>query len=260
MAVRRRVRTEHRWVAAARSSDARQADRRAAVAMSTATTTAACTRARAARALYTLQQGPRSTKRAPSTAIEFQRARLRVGKTAFTSTTMWRMFAARTGGPRALARSRRRARAAATSRVTGPVLAASSTSEMHCRSQWSRSRTSRQPTRRRAARLGAATRTPARRRRPTRRRAARAARTMATTATAAWARPKSRNGSRRLPDGAARGRRRMTTGTPRDGRATAASEGRPADMQLRPRFRRANRSRRRLRQKRRATSSSSACA
>ena len=107
--------------------------------MSTATTTAACTRARAARALYTLQQGPRSTKRAPSTAIEFQRARLRVGKTAFTSTTMWRMFAARTGGPRALARSRRRARAAATSRVTGPVLAASSTSEMHCRSQWSRS-------------------------------------------------------------------------------------------------------------------------
>ena len=62
--------------------------------MSTATTTAACTRARAARALYTLQQGPRSTKRAPSTAIEFQRARLRVGKTAFTSTTMWRMFAA----------------------------------------------------------------------------------------------------------------------------------------------------------------------
>ena len=80
--------------------------------MSTATTTAACTRARAARALYTLQQGPRSTKRAPSTAIEFQRARLRVGKTAFTSTTMWRMFAARTGGPRALARSRRRARAA----------------------------------------------------------------------------------------------------------------------------------------------------
>ena len=106
--------------------------------MSTATTTAACTRARAARALYTLQQGPRSTKRAPSTAIEFQRARLRVGKTAFTSTTMWRMFAARTGGPRALARSRRRARAAATSRVTGPVLAASSTSEMHCRSQWSR--------------------------------------------------------------------------------------------------------------------------
>ena len=116
--------------------------------MSTATTPAACgaarrrrrsTRARAARALYTLQQGPRSTKRAPSTAIEFQRARLRVGKTAFTSTTMWRMFAARTGGPRALARSRRRARAAATSRVTGPVLAASSTSEMHCRSQWSRS-------------------------------------------------------------------------------------------------------------------------
>ena len=83
-----------------------------------------CTRARAARALYTLQQGPRSTKRAPSTAIEFQRARLRVGKTAFTSTTMWRMFAARTGGPRALARSPqqvRRARAAATSRVTGPV-------------------------------------------------------------------------------------------------------------------------------------------
>ena len=121
------------------SSDARQVDRRAAVVMTTATTTAACTRARAARALYTLQQGPRSTKRAPSTAIEFQRARLRVGKTAFTSTTMWRMFAARTGGPRALARSRRRARAAATSRVTGPVLAASSTSEMHCRSQWSRS-------------------------------------------------------------------------------------------------------------------------
>ena len=40
--------------------------------MTTATTTAACTRARAARALYTLQQGPRSTKRAPSTAIEFQ--------------------------------------------------------------------------------------------------------------------------------------------------------------------------------------------
>ena len=107
--------------------------------MSTATTTAACTRARAARALYTLQQGPRSTKRAPSTAIEFQRARLRVGKTAFTSTTMWRMFAARIGGPRALARSRRRARAAATSRVTGPVLAASSTSEMLYRSQWSRS-------------------------------------------------------------------------------------------------------------------------
>ena len=100
---------------------ARRAVRRAAGDMSTATTTAACTRARAARALYTLQQGPRSTKRAPSTAIEFQRARLRVGKTAFTSTTMWRMFAARTGGPRALARSRRRARAAATSRVTGPV-------------------------------------------------------------------------------------------------------------------------------------------
>ena len=121
------------------SSVARRADRRAAVDMSTATTTAACTRARAARAHYTLQQGPRSTKRAPSTAIEFQRARLRVGKTAFTSTTMWRMFAARTGGPRALARSRRRARAAATSRVTGPVLAASSTSEMLYRSQWSRS-------------------------------------------------------------------------------------------------------------------------
>ena len=94
------------------SSDARQVDRRAAVVMTTATTTAACTRARAARAHYTLQQGPRSTKRAPSTAIEFQRARLRVGKTAFTSTTMWRMFVARTGGPRALARSRRRARAA----------------------------------------------------------------------------------------------------------------------------------------------------
>ena len=71
------------------SSVARRAVRRAAVDMSTATTTAACTRARAARALYTLQQGPRSTKRAPSTAIEFQRARLRVGKTAFTSTTMW---------------------------------------------------------------------------------------------------------------------------------------------------------------------------
>ena len=125
--------------AAGSSSVARRAVRRAAVDMSTATPTAACTRARAARALYTLQQGPRSTKRAPSTAIEFQRARLRVGKTAFTSTTMWRMFAARTGGPRALARSRRRARAAATSRVTGPVLAASSTSEMHSRSQWSRS-------------------------------------------------------------------------------------------------------------------------
>ena len=98
--------------AAGSSSDARQVDRRAAVVMTSATTTAACTRARAARAHYTLQQGPRSTKRAPSTAIEFQRARLRVGKTAFTSTTMWRMFAARTGGPRALARSRRRARAA----------------------------------------------------------------------------------------------------------------------------------------------------
>ena len=39
------------------------------------------------------------TTTTPSTAIEFQRARLRVGKTAFTSTTMWRMFAARTGGP-----------------------------------------------------------------------------------------------------------------------------------------------------------------
>ena len=54
------------------SSVARRAVRRAAVDMSTATTTAACTRARAARALYTLQQGPRSTKRAPSTAIELQ--------------------------------------------------------------------------------------------------------------------------------------------------------------------------------------------
>ena len=90
------------------SSDARQVDRRAAVDMSTATTTAACTRARAARALYTLQQGPRSTKRAPSTAIELQGV----------------------GAGRAQL---------ATSRVTGPVLAASSTSEMHCRSQWSRS-------------------------------------------------------------------------------------------------------------------------
>ena len=76
--------------------------------MSTATTTAACTRARAARALYTLQQGPRSTKRAPSIAIELQGV----------------------GAGRAQL---------ATSRVTGPVLAASSTSEMHCRSQWSRS-------------------------------------------------------------------------------------------------------------------------
>ena len=92
-------RRQRRWGGS--SSVARRAVRRAAVDMSTATTTAACTRARAARALYTLQQGPRSTKRAPSTAIEFQRARLRVGKTAFTSTTMWRMFAARTGGPRA---------------------------------------------------------------------------------------------------------------------------------------------------------------
>ena len=90
------------------SSVARRAVRRAAVDMSTATTTAACTRARAARALYTLQQGPRSTKRAPSTAIELQ------------------------GVGAGLAQL-------ATSRVTGPVLAASSTSEMHCRSQWSRS-------------------------------------------------------------------------------------------------------------------------
>ena len=66
--------------------------------MSTATTTAACTRASAARALYTLQQGPRSTKRAPSIAIELQGV----------------------GAGRAQL---------ATSRVTGPVLAASSTSE-----------------------------------------------------------------------------------------------------------------------------------
>ena len=51
-----------------------------------------------ARALYTLQQGPRSTKRAPSTAIESQGV----------------------GAGRAQL---------ATSRVTGPVLAASSTSE-----------------------------------------------------------------------------------------------------------------------------------
>ena len=51
---------------------------------------------------------PRSTKRAPSTAIELQGV----------------------GAGRAQL---------ATSRVTGPVLAASSTSEMHCRSQWSRS-------------------------------------------------------------------------------------------------------------------------
>ena len=128
-----------RWTQQRRATSRSASRCQEGACMSTATTTAACTRARAARALYTLQQGPRSTKRAPSTAIEFQRARLRVGKTAFTSTTMWRMFAARTGGPRALARSRRRARAAATSRVTGPVLAASSTSEMHCRSQWSRS-------------------------------------------------------------------------------------------------------------------------
>ena len=137
---RRRVRRNAGGWQQQRRATSRSASRcQEGACMSTATTTAACTRARAARALYTLQQGPRSTKRAPSTAIEFQRARLRVGKTAFTSTTMWRMFAARTGGPRALARSRRRARAAATSRVTGPVLAASSTSEMHCRSQWSRS-------------------------------------------------------------------------------------------------------------------------
>ena len=114
------------------SSVARRAVRRAAVDMSTATTTAACTRARAARALYTLQQGPRSTKRAPSTAIEFQRARLRVGKTAFTSTTMWRMFAARTGGPRALARSRRRARAACDREGNRAGLAASSQGHTWC--------------------------------------------------------------------------------------------------------------------------------
>ena len=41
------------------SSVARRADRRAAVDMSTATTTAACTRARAARAHHTLKLGPR---------------------------------------------------------------------------------------------------------------------------------------------------------------------------------------------------------
>ena len=92
-----------------------------------------------ARALYTLQAGPALYKTGPVDCHRVPTSALRVGKTAFTSTTMWRMFAARTGGPRALARSRRRARAAATSRVTGPVLAASSTSEMHCRSQWSRS-------------------------------------------------------------------------------------------------------------------------
>ena len=107
--------------------------------MSTATTTAACTRARAARALYTLQQGPRSTKRAPSTAIEFQRARLRVGKTAFTSTTMWED----------VCRSDRRAAGVGEESAQGARscdlegnragLAASSTSEMLCRSQWSRS-------------------------------------------------------------------------------------------------------------------------
>ncbi len=62
--------------------------------------------------------------------------------------------------------------------------------------------------------------------------------------------------SGRRPDGAARGQRRMTTGTPRDGRAAAASEARPADMRLRLRFRRANRSRRRWQQQRHATSSS----
>ena len=81
-------------------------------------------------ALY--KTGPVDCHRVPTSAPPGR-------KDGFTSTTMWRMFAARTGGPRALARSRRRARAAATSRVTGPVLAASSTSEMHCRSQWSRS-------------------------------------------------------------------------------------------------------------------------
>ena len=41
------------------SSDARRADRRAAVVMTSATMTAACSRARAARAHYTLKLGPR---------------------------------------------------------------------------------------------------------------------------------------------------------------------------------------------------------
>ena len=45
--------------AGGRSSDARRAVRRAAVDMSTATTTAACSRARAARAHHTLKLGPR---------------------------------------------------------------------------------------------------------------------------------------------------------------------------------------------------------
>ena len=122
------------------SSVARRAVRRAAVDMTTATTTAACTRARAARALYTLQQGPRSTKRAPSTAIEFQRARLRVGQRRLLPPP--RCGACLPLGPEGRGRWRGvgagRAQLA-TSRVTGPVLAASSTSEMLYRSQWSRS-------------------------------------------------------------------------------------------------------------------------
>ena len=121
------------------SSDARQEDRRAAVVMTTATTTAACTRARAARAHYTLKLGPRiyGPRRClypcpgglcfpDPTSAGGSFPPSRAGWFAFGGSGLW----LRSGAGRAQL---------ATSRVTGPVLAASSTSEMLCRSQWSRS-------------------------------------------------------------------------------------------------------------------------
>ena len=120
------------------SSVARRAVRRAAVDMSTATTTAACTRARAARAHHTLKLGPRIY--GPRRCLY-----LCPGGLCFPDPTSagGSFPPSRAGGflrrERPVVEERRRARAAATSRVTGPVLAASSTSEMLYRSQWSRS-------------------------------------------------------------------------------------------------------------------------
>ena len=124
--------------AAGSSSDARRAVRRAAVDMSTATTTAACTRARAARAHHTLKLGPRiygprrclfscpGDSAFPILPRLGGRSPLLELEGFCGGSGLW----LRSGAGRAQL---------ATSRVTGPVLAASSTSEMLYRSQWSRS-------------------------------------------------------------------------------------------------------------------------
>ena len=121
------------------SSVARQVDRRAAVVMITATTTAACTRARAARALYTLQQGPRSTKRAPVDCHRVPTSAPPGRKDGFYLHH----------DVEDVCRSDRRAAGVGEESAQGARscdlegnragLAASSTSEMLCRSQWSRS-------------------------------------------------------------------------------------------------------------------------